>query len=121
MKTTTSKTTRDNRIRYITELIANGCMRHEIVSICSKKWKISTPTIDRYLKIVYDFLKTDLNNEDREKILLEYTTLIERYEKKDPKLAKEYRFQRDKIMGISIERKDITSNGKTINIKYDET
>ncbi len=109
-----SKVQKEERIERVLALIGDGLMTFQIVNICRKEWNISRRTVERYLSHIYKFLKTELTSSDKDKVLLEYDRLIQKYENKDSRLARDYRQMRDKITGISKERTDITSNDKTI-------
>lgn len=106
-----TKPQRDERIRRIMELIGDNYMTFEIKDICKKEWGISPRTVDRYLKICYDFLQTSLSQKDKDYILLEYDRLITKFDRLGQfKIAQQYRFQRDKILGLGIVKDNININ-----------
>lgn len=112
-----NKATKAQRIDFVHKLIADGLLKYQIVDKCMDEWKISARAVEKYLTHVYNFLHEQTkNNNTVETILAEYQKLIAKYEAKDPKLAHQYRLQRDKILGISTQKVDVTSNGKDIGI-----
>ncbi len=110
-----NKITKEERIQQVSNLISTGYMTYQIVDICKKEWGVTRRSVERYLTICYSFLTKSLKDKDKDKILLEYEMLALKYEKMGNfRMALEYRKQRDKIIGIAIERRDFTSNGETI-------
>lgn len=111
-----NKSTKEGRLNYISDLIATGYQRYEVVNICAKEWGIKHRQVDRYLKIVYDFfIEQSKLTQNLENILLEYDKLIKKYEKRgDAKMAYQYRVHRDKVAGRLTNKVDVTSNGETI-------
>lgn len=116
-----SKSNKEDRIRRVMDLLGEGRMTYDIVNICQKEWGCGRRAIEKYIQHIYTFLNKSLQEKDKDKILLEYSNLIEKYEKIDKRLARDYRLQRDKILGISIDRVDhsgtIDVTGIEINIK----
>jgi hypothetical protein len=97
-----NKICKEQRLDRIMRLIADGYMTYQIVDICGKEWNIGRRAVERYLTIVYSFLKREMNSQDKDNILLEYNALIHKYEKAgDAKIALEYRKHRDKITGVA--------------------
>jgi hypothetical protein len=110
-----NKKTKEERIAKVADLLSFGYPTYQIVDICTKEWNVKRRCVEKYLEWVYSFMTKSLKEKDKDKILLEYEQLALKYEKKgDAKMALEYRKQRDKIIGIAIERRDLTSNGETI-------
>jgi len=114
MSRNTNRIGKEERIRRITELIGDGLFTYQIVDICTKEWGVGRRQVENYLTLVYKFLKTNLTEKDKDMILLEYSRLIQKHEKSNPKLAFEYRKHRDKIIGLGVDRVDVTSNGKDV-------
>lgn len=108
------KLTRQKRLKRVRELIGKGMMNYQIEDQLSEEWGLAKRTINRYLQQVYSFLRSNLSQNDKEKILLEYNELIQRYDDFDTKLALQYRIQRDKILGLITTRMDLTSKGEKI-------
>lgn len=107
-----NKIQKEERIRFVMDLISKGHMTFEIVDICSKEWGVGRRQIEKYLTIVYRFLTTSLKEKDKDKILLEYDRLIHKYEMQgEVRYAMQYRQMRDKIMGLYINKTDITTGG----------
>lgn len=118
----TNKLNKEDRIERVKQLLSLGLMKFEVVDICKKEWQVSTRTVERYLTEVYKFLTKSLKEQDVDMILLEYNSLISKYEKMgDKKMAYSYRLQRDKILGLTT-KMDITSGGEALksNIIYIE-
>lgn len=109
-----TKIQKQERIDRILQLIGDGYFTYQIVDICKAEWGVtSRRTIEKYLTQVYSFLKTELNDKDKDRILLEYERLIQKYERSgDAKIAIQYRQMRDKILGLYITKTDVTTNGK---------
>lgn len=109
-----TKVQKQERIDRILQLIGDGYFTYQIVDICKSEWGVtSRRTIEKYLTQVYSFLKTELNEKDKDRILLEYERLIQKYERSgDAKIAIQYRQMRDKILGLYITKTDVTTNGK---------
>jgi hypothetical protein len=115
MKERANKVTKQQRVERVLELIAMSYMTFQIVDICKKEWGVNRRSVERYLTICYRFLAKSLKDKDKDKIILEYDVLINKFEKLgNHRMALEYRKQRDKIIGIAVERRDITSNGETL-------
>jgi hypothetical protein len=113
-----NKKTKEERIAKVAELLSFGYPTYQIVDICKKEWNVQRRCVEKYLELVYAFMTKSLKEKDKDKILLEYEQLALKYEKLgNAKMALEYRRQRDKIIGISIERRDITTNGESIFIE----
>lgn len=118
----TNKLNKEDRIERVKQLLSLGLMKFEVVDICKKEWQVSTRTVERYLTEVYKFLTKSLKEQDVDMILLEYNSLLSKYEKMgDKKMAYLYRLQRDKILGLTT-KMDITSGGEALksNIIYIE-
>lgn len=108
-------TTKEKRLEYILSLYAMGYMEFQMVELCMKEWKIKERMARRYLEWVKIFLKQELDKTDKDKFITEYNALIIKYEKLgDAKQAFLYRQHRDKILGLTIERRDITSGGQPL-------
>jgi hypothetical protein len=112
----TNRVGKEARIKRVMDLMTSGYMTFQIIDICKKEWNVtSNRAIERYITYVYNFLKLGLKDIDRERILVEYQGLITKYENMgDYKLAKEYRFQRDKIFGVVVNKTDVTSGGEKL-------
>ena len=118
----TNKLNKEDRIERVKQLLSLGLMKFEVVDICKKEWQVSARTVERYLTEVYKFLTKSLKEQDVDMILLEYNSLLSKYEKMgDKKMAYLYRLQRDKILGLTT-KMDITSGGEALksNIIYIE-
>lgn len=115
MQRQANKFTKAERLKLISELLADGKLSYEIYDICKEKWGICERQVRRYLDIVYKYLGEQVKEKDKDKIILEYDRLIAKYEAKDPKMAYLYRLQRDKILGISSEK--INLEVKEIKVK----
>lgn len=114
-KNQVNKKGKEERIEFILDLIGEGYMTFQIVDKCMKEWKVGRRAIESYLTKVYSFLKTELNSDDKDRILMQYERLARKHEKNRPDLALKYRQQRDKITGIS-EKSTLDVNVKTITI-----
>lgn len=110
-----NKATKDERIQKVLKLMADGYMTWQICKICSDEWKVSRRAVERYLTEVYKFLKLSMKEKDKDKILIEYETLISKYELSgDSKMAYLYRVHRDKLTGMLVTKTDITSGGEKL-------
>ena len=91
-------------------------MTYQIVDILKNEWKLTRRSIERYLTYAYKFLKTDLNKEDKELVMLELRELERQYKLKgDAKSMIKLKEMRLKIAGyFSPTKMDITSNGETL-------
>jgi hypothetical protein len=102
---------KEERIQRVLELIALGYMTFQVVDICTKEWKVCRRTIERYLTIVYEFLRKQAKI-DKDQALAEYESLINREELAGNKdLARKYRLQRDKILQIAVDKVDHKHSG----------
>ena len=102
MSKNANRATKEERIARITGLIADGLFTYQIVDICMKEWGVGRRQIENYLTLVYSFLRKNLGEKDKDRILQEYEYLIQKHEKINPKLAFEYRKHRDKIIGLGV-------------------
>lgn len=106
-----TKYTSEERVKYVMSLIAKGYLTHQIISDCQKQWGIGQRAIEKYLTKVYALLKNEVSAADKDRVLVEYQALIQQCELSgDKKLAKEYRFQRDKILGLHTQKVEHSGN-----------
>ena len=98
------KIDREIRVQRVLDLIALGYKVYQVIDICSKEWGIGRRQIERYLTIVYSFLR-EQSKIDREQAVAEYDSLINRSELSgDKELARKYRLQRDKIAQLVVDK-----------------
>lgn len=100
-----NKIQRLERIDKVGQMIGDGYFTYQIVDFCAKEWGVSSRTAERYIEQVTKFLKKQLNSGDKDKILLEYDRLIQKYEQLgESRIALEYRKHRDKITGLGVDK-----------------
>lgn len=116
---------RKERLDFIRNLITHSFSDQRIAEEFAEHYNLCLRQAWRYVRVVRQRFLKEVKEKTLENILDEYNQLIDKYELRDPKLAKDYRQQRDKILGIIQTKVDITSGGeklteiKIIEVKKD--
>lgn len=116
---TITKLEKMERANQVLKMLGDGYFTYQIIDVIQKEWSIGPRAAKRYITYCYKFLKTEVNKKDRDSFVVEYETLIQKYERMgNSKMAYLYRVQRDKILGLVVEKRDLTSGGKSIEMPF---
>ena len=107
-------TTKKDRLNFIRNLITYSFSNTAIAEEFAQHYGVTLRTAWKYVALVRKRFLEEVKEKTADNILDEYNQLIDKYELMDPKLARDYRIQRDKILGIIQQKVDITSGGKDI-------
>ncbi len=105
------------RLQHTARLIGQGKRRYEIVAELTESYKISEAMADKYIGDVYQTVREE-SKDLAEHLLTQYDELYTlALLNKDRVLAKQIIDSKAKITVLKDKKVDITTNGKSLNLK----